>query len=67
MGQSVNVVFRLYNHAGELKFTCRVVHSVPLLTSAAQVYCGDQMAAVAHLIGQDQLPKASQVRPVNSA
>ena len=52
---------RLFNHAGELKFTCRVVHSIPLMQSAAQVFCGDQMAAVSHLIGQDQLPLSSHV------
>lgn len=30
--------------------------------SAVQVYFGDKMAAVAHLIGTDQLPTPSQVQ-----
>ena len=54
--------FRLFNHAQQLKFTCRIIHSVPLMMSAVQVFFADKMAAVAHLIGTDQLPTPAQVK-----
>ncbi|ELT88483.1 hypothetical protein CAPTEDRAFT_202493 [Capitella teleta] len=47
---------RLFNHAQQLMFTIRVIHSIPLMMSAVQVYHLDQMISVAHLIGTDQLP-----------
>jgi len=52
---------RLLNHAQQLQFTCRVVHSIPLLMSAVQVFHADQMVAMSHLIGTDQLPTSKMV------
>ena len=49
------------NHTGEVTFTCRFIHSLPLLMSAVQVFYHDRMAAVAHLIGSDQIPLPEQV------
>lgn len=56
--------FRLFNHAQQLKFTVRVIHSIPLMMSAVQVYFADKMAAVSHLIGTDHLPAHTQVSQV---
>ena len=53
--------FRFVNHTGEVTFTCRFIHSLPLLMSAVQVFYHDRMAAVAHLVGSDQLPLPEQV------
>ena len=55
------VHFRLQNYKGKVVFTCRMIHSVPLLMSVIQIFYRDKMAAVAHLIGSDQIPKPSQV------
>lgn len=44
-----------------MTFTCRVIHSLPLLMSAIQVFYHDKMAAVAHVISTDQLPLSSEV------
>jgi len=52
---------RLLNQAQQLQFTCRVIHSIPLLMSAVQVFHTDQMVAVSHLIGTDQLPTSKMV------
>ena len=52
---------RLTDQTQQILFTCRVIHSVPLMMSAVQVYYRDRMAAVSHLIGTDQLPIPSQV------
>ena len=38
-----------------------MIHSIPLLMSVVQVFYHDKMAAVAHLIGSDQIPKPEQV------
>lgn len=47
---------------GEMTFTCRVIHSIPMLMSAIQVFYHDKMVTVAHLIGPEQLPCSSEVR-----
>ncbi|ESO91289.1 hypothetical protein LOTGIDRAFT_153720 [Lottia gigantea] len=52
---------RLLNHAGEVAYTCRIIHSLPLLMSAIHVFYRDKMAAVAHLIASDQLPLPQMV------
>ena len=52
---------RLLNEAGQLEFTCRVVHSRPLAMSAVQMFDADRMIVVSHLIGNDQLPSPRQV------
>ncbi len=35
--------------------TAYLIHSLPLLMSAVQIFCGDKMAVVAHLVGLEQL------------
>ena len=55
------VLFRLVNHTGSVVFTCRVIHSLPLLQSVVHVFYQDKMAAVAHLVGSDTLPLPTQV------
>jgi len=55
------VSLRLYNKLATLEYTVRVIHSIPLHMSAVQVYKGDQMIVVSHLVGSDQLPSKHQV------
>ncbi|XP_052807820.1 uncharacterized protein LOC128236760 [Mya arenaria] len=43
-------------------FSVRVIHSVPLMTSIIQVFYRDQMVALSHLIGAEQLPLPTQVK-----
>mgnify|MGYP001800270133 FL=1 len=38
-------------------FTARVIHSLPLLMSAVQIYHRDKMIAVSHLVGTDTIPE----------
>ncbi len=35
--------------------TAYLIHSLPLLMSAVQIFCGDKMSVVAHLVGLEQL------------
>lgn len=42
-------------------FICRVIHNVQKMTSVLQFFFEDKLAAIAHFIGYDQLPKKSQV------
>ena len=35
--------------------TAYLIHSLPLLMSAVQIFTGDQMAVVAHLVGLEQI------------
>ncbi|KAJ8299322.1 hypothetical protein KUTeg_023382 [Tegillarca granosa] len=51
---------------GEVVFTCRVIHSLPLLMSVVQIYYHDQLSVVCHLIGSDQLPKPNQANKPES-
>ena len=46
---------RILNERGERKLTAYLIHSLPCLMSAVQIFCGDRMAVVAHLVGVDQL------------
>lgn len=46
-------------------FTVRVIHSLPLRQSVVQLYHGDRMMAISHLIGSEQLPGPNQVPPSN--
>ena len=57
----INFVFRLINRGEASPFSCRITHSVEMLTSVIQVFYQDKMAAVGHLIANDQLPVLSQV------
>ncbi|XP_061192853.1 uncharacterized protein LOC133201068 [Saccostrea echinata] len=52
---------RLRDQNGNIMFTCRVIHSVNVMMSVVQVYYHDKMAAIAHIIGSDQLPSGKQV------
>ena len=45
----------IMNADGERKMTAYLIHSLPLLMSAVQIFTGDQMAVVAHLIGLEQI------------
>lgn len=42
-------------------FICRVIHNVQKMTSVLQFFFEDKLAAIAHFIGNDQLPEKSQV------
>lgn len=42
-------------------FICRVIHNVQKMTSVLQFFFEDKLAAIALFIGNDQLPKKSQV------
>ena len=44
-----------------MEFTCRTIHSVPLMMSVIQVYFKDKMTAIGHLVASDQLPLPTQV------
>ncbi|XP_062572685.1 uncharacterized protein LOC134234626 [Saccostrea cucullata] len=56
---------RLRDPNGNIMFTCRLIHSVSVMTSVVHVFYHDKMAAVAHVIGSDQLPLETQVGPEN--
>ncbi|KAK3600650.1 hypothetical protein CHS0354_031563 [Potamilus streckersoni] len=56
----------LKSRTGQMIFTCRIIHSLPLLMSAIQVYHHDKTVAVAHTIGSDQLPLSTQVENQSS-
>jgi len=51
----------LFNHVDKLKFTCRVIHSLPLNMSVVQVYYADKLVSVAHLVGGGTLTRPDQV------
>ena len=53
--------FRLLNSNNKVLFTCRIIHSVQVMSSVVQVFHRDKMAAVAHVIGADQLLMDYQV------
>lgn len=42
-------------------FICRAIHNVQKMTSVLQFFFEDKLAAIAHFIGNDQLPEKSQV------
>ncbi|XP_076116695.1 uncharacterized protein LOC143084171 [Mytilus galloprovincialis] len=52
---------KIVNMTGAVTFTCRIIHSIPLLMSAIHVFCKDKLSVVCQLIGSDQLPVYSQV------
>ncbi len=47
-------------------FCCRVLHSLPLRMSAIHVMQGNQLVAISHLIGLDQLPKYHEPHVITS-
>ena len=40
---------------GERPLTAYLIHSLPLAMSCVQLFAGDKMAVVAHLVGLEQL------------
>ena len=52
----------MLNGGGQLEYTCRVVHSIPLKMSAVQTFLADKVVVVSHLVGNDQIPSPTQVR-----
>ena len=55
---------RLHNHKEEETFSVRIIHSIPLRMSVVEVMFQNRMAAVAHLVGCEQLPLPEMVRCV---
>ena len=43
------------NANGERPLTAYLIHSIPLLQSAVQIFAGDKMTVVAHLVGLEQI------------
>lgn len=58
---SLIIFLRLPDLNGNVVFTCRIIHNVPLMTSVVHVFFYGNVAAVAHVIGTDQLPIDTQV------
>ena len=48
-------ISRIINDKGQRVMTAYLIHSLPLLMSAVQIFSGDQMAVVGHLVGLEQL------------
>ena len=46
---------RIIADNGSKPMTVYLIHSISLLMSAVQVFCGGKMAVVAHLVGLEQL------------
>ena len=51
----------LYNVRNNEKLWVRVIHCAHLKLSTIQVFYGDDMTVISHLIGADQLPGQQQV------
>ena len=49
------LISSIMNTEGERKMTAYLIHSLPLLMSAVQIFTGDKMAVVAHLVGLEQI------------
>ena len=47
--------FSILNANGERPLTAYLIHSIPLLQSAVQIFAGDKMTVVAHLVGLEQI------------
>ena len=47
---------------GQKKFTAYLIHCLPLKMSAIQLFVGDKMAVVAHLVGQETIGYENQLR-----
>jgi hypothetical protein len=45
----------LLNSRSERAMTAYIVHSLPLLMSAVQIFVADRMSVVAHLVGLEQI------------
>ena len=51
----IRSISRIINDKGQRVMTAYLIHSLPLLMSAVQIFSGDQMAVVGHLVGLEQL------------
>ena len=51
----IRSIYRIINDKGQRVMTAYLIHSLPLLMSAVQIFSGDQMAVVGHLVGLEQL------------
>ena len=47
--------FSILNANGGRPLTAYLIHSIPLLQSAVQIFAGDKMTVVAHLVGLEQI------------
>jgi hypothetical protein len=47
--------FSILNSSGERPLTAYLIHSIPLAQSAVQIFTGDKMTVVAHLVGLEQI------------
>jgi len=54
------VTHRIVDSSGSLFFSVYLVHSLPLEMSAVQLFVGNQMSIVAHLVGRDTLGEANE-------
>lgn len=61
MNDYVFFFIRIRNAVGEVMFTARVIHSLPLMTSVVHVFYHDLLSVVCHLLGPDTLPTPAQV------
>ena len=50
-----SINFSILNANGERPLTAYLIHSIPLLQSAVQIFAGDKMTVVAHLVGLEQI------------
>jgi hypothetical protein len=51
----INLCSRILAENGSKPMTVYLIHSLSLLMSAVQIFCGEKMAVVAHLVGLEQL------------
>ena len=49
------IFFSILNSNGERPLTAYLIHSIPLQQSAVQIFAGDAMTVVAHLVGLEQI------------
>ena len=49
------IYFRILNSRGERPLTAYLIHSLPLQQSAVQVFAGEKMSVVGHLVGLEQI------------
>ena len=61
MRNETNELYRIWNTAGEVMFTARVIPHVKLRTCVVHVLYRDIVIVVCHLIGPENLPSPAQV------
>lgn len=60
-------LYRILNHTGDKIYLARVLHSIDALMSGIQIRTNENIQAVAHIIGSNQLPLPDQLSSVNLA